>query len=89
MSCPLAKYSDIFGKPNEGVHAYRLLNIAVVDVVATIGASALISFAFNINFIIILICLFLLGVVCHWLFCVDTTINKSIKKLIFGDVPKK
>ena len=30
------KYKDIFGKPKEGVHSYRIMNIAIVDVLATI-----------------------------------------------------
>lgn len=84
MSCPLAKYSDIFGNPKEGVHSYRILDIAVVDVLATVAVSALVSFAFKINFIIILICLFLLGIILHKAFCVDTTINR----LIFGEIKK-
>lgn len=84
MSCPFAKYSDIFGEVGKGVHAYRILDVAIVDVVATVVVSALVSFAFNINFIIILICLFLLGIILHRLFCVDTTINK----LIFGEIKK-
>ena len=36
MSCPLAKYKDIFGKPNEGAHSSRFLGIAIVDAGATI-----------------------------------------------------
>ena len=30
------EYKDIFGKVGEGVHSYRIFNIAVVDVVSTI-----------------------------------------------------
>lgn len=26
-----SEYSDIFGKPNEGVHSYRFLDTAIVD----------------------------------------------------------
>ena len=29
MSCPFAKHSEIFGKPNEGVHSKRLLDIVL------------------------------------------------------------
>ncbi len=85
MTCPLAKYSDIFGEVGKGTHSYKILNVAVVDVVATIAVSALISFSFNINFIIILICLFLLGIISHRLFCVNTTIDR----LIFGEIKNK
>ncbi len=30
------KHKDMFGKPNTGWHKYRIMNIAVVDVLATI-----------------------------------------------------
>ena len=30
------KHKDIFGKPNEGVHKYKIMNIAIVDVLGTI-----------------------------------------------------
>jgi polyferredoxin len=92
MSCPFAKYSDIFGKPNEGVHSKRLLDIAIVDMGATLGIAAIISAItsyylkenFFKVFIILFIILFLIGIIFHRLFCVDTTINK----LIFGEVNK-
>ena len=90
MSCPFAKYSDIFGKPNEGAHSTRLLNIAIVDMGATLGIAAIISGitsyylkeCFYIIFIIIFMIFILLGILFHRLFCVDTTINK----LIFGEL---
>jgi len=82
MSCPFAKHSEIFGKPNEGVHSYRLFDIAVVDLLATALVSGAISFTFNKNFIVILLILLLLGIIFHRLFCVNTTINK----LIFGEI---
>lgn len=92
MSCPFAKHSEIFGKPNEGVHSTRLLNIAIVDMGATLGIAAIISGitsyylkeCFYIIFIIIFMIFLLLGIIFHRLFCVDTTINK----LIFGEVNK-
>ena len=33
MSC---QYKDLFGKVGEGVHSYRIFNIAVVDVLLTV-----------------------------------------------------
>lgn len=32
----LCEYKYIFGRPREGAHAYRLFDIAVVDVAATV-----------------------------------------------------
>jgi hypothetical protein len=82
MNCPFKQFSDIFGKPNEGAHSYRIFNIAIVDVISTIIGVLIISYIFNINFILLLIFMFLLGIVLHRLFCVNTTINK----LIFGEI---
>lgn len=66
----LCKYKDIFGKPNEGVHSYRILDIAIVDVIATI----IIGSIFNFN----LFNLFLLGIISHRIFCVRTTVDKIL-----------
>ena len=82
MSCPFAKYSDIFGKPNTGFHSFRIFDIAVNDLLGTILISGLLAYSLNYNFFIILFITLLLGIILHRLFCVDTTINK----LIFGKV---
>jgi hypothetical protein len=74
----LCEYKDIFGSPNEGVHKYRIFNIAIVDVFLTIIISLIISNIFNLNFIITLIVLFLLGIIMHRIFCVRTTIDKFL-----------
>lgn len=74
----LCKYKDIFGKPNEGVHSYRFMNIAIVDVLATILVSYLISYYFKTNFIRTTIILFIVGIIMHKLFCVRTTIDKLL-----------
>jgi hypothetical protein len=75
----LCKYKDIFGKPNEGIHSYKIFNISIVDVLATIFVAYIIYlFIPNCNFFFILIGLFLLGIVLHKLFCVRTTIDKLL-----------
>jgi len=82
MDCPFKHLKNIFGKEGEGAHSYRFLNLAVVDVFFTVVAAALISYVFKLRFVSTLIFLFVLGIVFHRLFCVNTTINK----LIFGIV---
>jgi len=74
------EYKDIFGKVGEGVHSYRIFNIAVVDVLATIIMAYLLNiFIFpKRSFIKLTIILFLLGIILHRLFCVKTTIDKYI-----------
>lgn len=80
MNCPFKKFSEIFGRPNEGAHSYRFMNLAVVDVLGTIIGAFIIAKVFNLNFFLTLLILLILGIILHRLFCVNTTINK----LIFG-----
>ena len=40
----LCKYKDILGKPKEGGHKYRFMNIAILDMGLTLIASAVIAF---------------------------------------------
>ena len=74
----LCKYKNIFGEVNKGVHKYRLFNIAIVDVTFTILLACIIKYYFNFQFIYILLILFIIGVICHKLFCINTTINNII-----------
>jgi fatty-acid desaturase len=76
--CPFKKFSDIFGKPNTGAHSYRLFNIAIIDLFFTIVGAFMISYFFNVSFILIFILLMLIAILLHRLFCVNTTINKFI-----------
>jgi len=72
------QYKDIFGAPNTGVHSYRLFNIAVVDLGMTIVFAGIITIFTKIRFIFTFSTLMLLAIFLHWLFCVDTTINKLL-----------
>ena len=74
----LCQYKDIFGKVGEGVHSYRVLNFAIVDVIVTIIGAYLISRVTKQNFIIVLVLFFILGIILHKLFCVKTTIDKLL-----------
>jgi len=74
----MCKYKDSLGKVNEGIHSYRFLNLAIVDVLFTIFGAYLISKFTNINFYKILLILFLLGIIFHRIFCVNTTIDKLL-----------
>jgi hypothetical protein len=76
-------YSEIFGKVKEGVHSYRIFDVAIIDVVMTmIGAYFLQkTFLKKYGYYEVLLGLFLLGIILHRLFCVRTTIDK----LLFSD----
>ena len=72
----LCKFKNILGEPNNGIHSYKIFNIAVVDLLLTIFISLLISYFFKYNFIIILIIMLISGVIFHRIFCVKTTVDK-------------
>lgn len=78
----LCKFKDIFGKPNEGIHKYRLFNVAIIDVIFTIILAFLLNrYIFKeTKFIVILIILFILGIIAHRMFCIRTTIDKILFK---------
>ena len=78
MNCPFKEFSEIFGRPNEGAHSYRFMNLAIIDVVGTIIVAFIIAKLFNLNFFLTLLLFFILGIILHRLFCVNTTINKFI-----------
>ena len=46
----LCKYKNMFGAPNTGAHKYRFLNIAIVDVLATVIVAYILSWIFKTNF---------------------------------------
>lgn len=73
MSCP---YRDVFGKVGQGVHAYRVFNIAIVDVVATILVAMLLHWWSKLDVFVLLGILFLLGILAHRAFCVRTTVDR-------------
>lgn len=75
----LCKYKNSFGKIGQGVHSYRIFNIAIWDVFLTIIGACIIYWLFpKFNFIYILLFLFILGIFVHRLFCVRTTIDKLL-----------
>jgi hypothetical protein len=68
----LCKYHDIFGKPREGVHSFRIFDLAVVDVVGTVIIAYVIHRRSKYSFPFVLILLLLTGHIMHRLFCVQT-----------------
>ena len=76
----MCKYKNMFGKVGEGVHSYRIFNIAILDVIGTIIIAYMIHFFVPYSFITVLIFLFLLGIILHRIFCVRTTVDKWLFK---------
>jgi len=74
----LCKYKDIFGKLGEGIHSYRIFNIAIIDVLLTIIGAFIIAWITGYNIRYVLPALFILGIILHRAFCVRTTIDKLL-----------
>lgn len=78
MNNQLCKYKDILGKPRENIRQLRLFDISIIDVLLTIILGLLFSRALNLTKFNGIILAFLLSIIFHKIFCVETTINKFI-----------
>jgi hypothetical protein len=74
----ICDFKNIFGKPKEGVHSLRFMNIAIVDLLLTILLSLFFAKIFNINIFAVVLGTFLLGIVAHRIFCVKTTVDSVL-----------
>lgn len=74
----LCKYKDALGKPGKGIHSYRFMGLAIVDVIMTLIGALLISYFTRKSLFLIAAILFGLGIILHRLFCVRTTIDKLL-----------
>lgn len=78
MSFDLCQYKNSLGIPNEGIHSYRLFGVAIVDVIMTFVGAYFASKIFRTNYLRTVIALFILGIILHRAFCVETTIDKLL-----------
>lgn len=69
---------NTFGKPSEGMHSYKIYDIAVFDVAIAMGASYFISKQFNTNFYKTSAFLFGSGIAIHKYLGVETGLNKKL-----------
>ena len=81
MLCKYGKMLEpYFGKVGEGVHSYRIFDIAIVDVISTIIGAFISHLILPYKCIYVLIALFLFGIILHRVFCVRTTVDKLLFK---------
>lgn len=74
----LCKYRNALGVPGQGLHAYRFMGIAIMDLVLTVVAAAVIARVAGWSFGYVFIGLLALGVFLHRLFCVRTTVDRLL-----------
>lgn len=77
------KYKDIFGKPNEGVHAIRIpiINLAAVDVIGTILIAYILWLVIpqkRVSLLMMIVIIFALAEIMHILFGVKTKFLESV-----------
>ena len=66
------------GLPKEGIHSYRLFNVAYVDVTMTIIGALLLAWVMKWNYLKTIVGMFILGIGLHRMFCVRTTLDKLL-----------
>lgn len=74
----LCKYKDLFGKPETGIHSYRVFGIAYLDVLVTIAFAFLLAYIFKWSYVYTTIGTFILGIVIHRLLCARTAVDKLL-----------
>ena len=74
----LCKYKELFGKPGEGIHSWRIFDFGVIDILTTIAGAYLISYLTGFSLIYVLPAVFLLGIYVHRLFCVRTKLDRIL-----------
>jgi hypothetical protein len=74
------QYKNMFGAPNTGLHSYRIMDIAIVDVLLTLLVAWILSYMSGVEYWKMALGMFVLGIVLHRVFCVRTTLDK----LLFG-----
>ena len=72
----LKEYKDILGKPKQGAHSYRILDVAILDYLMTISGAFIISYYTEIPVVITTIGLFTVGILLHILFGVPTNTTR-------------
>ena len=78
----LCRYKSLGGSPGQGIHSTRLFGLAAIDVIFTLIGALAISWIFKTGLLKTVVVLFVLGIIAHRVFCVDTKLNT----LIFGKV---
>jgi hypothetical protein len=72
----LCIYHDLLGLPGQGLHKYRIFDIAVFDTFVVICLAAFIAWYFEKPFWQVFAATILVGIIAHRLFCVRTTVDK-------------
>lgn len=75
---PFKKYKFLLGFPKKGIHSYRILDTAIIDYLLTILLAIIISYISNIPLVLTTILCFILGIIIHLLFGIETNTLKFL-----------
>jgi uncharacterized membrane protein len=76
---------DIFGLPNEGIHSYRLFDLAIIDIIATVIIAMLLAKIMDISVIKMILILFIIGQILHY----TIGVNTGFMRLLGIKIPQK
>jgi hypothetical protein len=71
--CIFEKYKNLFGKPGENIHKYRLLDTAIIDYILAIFLAIFLAYLTKIPLVLTTITVFIISIILHMLFCVNTS----------------
>ena len=71
---------DLFGKPRTGPHSFRIFDVAVVDVLGTIGLAWILMKFTQLDFVSSLIIMFIIGSAAHALVGVRTKFTEVVEE---------
>ena len=77
----LCKYRDLFGTPMTGAHSYRFMDASIIDYVLTLLLAFLFSKLTKIPLVISTIIMFIIGILLHLVFCVETSSTVFVRHL--------
>lgn len=70
----LCKYSNIFGRPGEGAHKYRIGGVAAIDLFLTMIGAYLTTIASGVPLTLTIFAWLLSSIALHYVFCVQTSV---------------
>ena len=74
----LTKYKNIFGSPGTGLHKIKFKGTSIIDYFLTIVGAFILTYYTDIPLVLSTIGLFILGILIHYLFGVETQVLKFI-----------
>ena len=74
----LSKYKNILGAPGTGIHQYKFKGTSIIDYLLTIIGAFIITYYTDIPLVLTTIGLFIIGILIHNLFGLETQAIKFI-----------